>query len=259
MSKSQLEERFLEIWLGQRGPALEQEFRFNAPASRHRFDFAHLPTRIAIEIEGGTFTGGRHTRGVGFHKDCIKYNIASGLGWRIFRFDTMMLKKRSPMLDEFQAVIRFIKRCEEFRTMEERVKSGVTVLVYRPLACETKESGYVKAAYPLAALVVAGCTYLVDPFGIGTDSLLEGGWYSQPVYAVDDLGENILIQAPIVGTFPLGLNELQLLHVDQTMDMVDFIGPGEAETYRLEQWISFHNRVYSLKAVQQEKERATNT
>lgn len=40
---------------------------------------------IAIEVEGGAFTRGRHTRGAGFIGDMEKYNAATSMGWRVFR------------------------------------------------------------------------------------------------------------------------------------------------------------------------------
>ncbi|RLI72244.1 MAG: hypothetical protein DRP02_02200 [Candidatus Gerdarchaeota archaeon] len=53
-----------------------------------RADFALLEHKILIEIEGGVYSGGRHTRGSGFEKDCEKYNMATALGWKVFRFTT---------------------------------------------------------------------------------------------------------------------------------------------------------------------------
>jgi very-short-patch-repair endonuclease len=58
---------------------------------RWRFDWIVYDGRapekkIAVEIEGGAFTQGRHTRGVGFIKDMEKYNHAALLGWRVLRF-----------------------------------------------------------------------------------------------------------------------------------------------------------------------------
>ena len=54
---------------------------------RWRFDLAWIETqhRLALEIEGGAFTQGRHTRGAGFVKDLEKYNAAVLLGWRVLR------------------------------------------------------------------------------------------------------------------------------------------------------------------------------
>jgi len=69
----------------------ESEFRFHPPR-RWRFDFAFVDQKIAIEAEGGTYSGGRHTRGKGFEKDCEKYNAASLDGWRLLRFTSAMIE-----------------------------------------------------------------------------------------------------------------------------------------------------------------------
>lgn len=68
----------------------EREFCFAMPR-RWRADFAFLEERILIEIEGGTWTAGRHTRGSGFSSDCEKYNAAAILGYRVLRFTTEMV------------------------------------------------------------------------------------------------------------------------------------------------------------------------
>ena len=52
---------------------------------RWRFDFAHLTHSIAIEIEGGVYSRGRHVRPTGFLGDMEKYNRAVVLGWRVLR------------------------------------------------------------------------------------------------------------------------------------------------------------------------------
>jgi very-short-patch-repair endonuclease len=64
---------------------VEYEHRFH-PVRRWRFDAAFPERKIAIEIDGGAFIGGRHTRGTGFRKDCEKLNTATQMGWRVFRF-----------------------------------------------------------------------------------------------------------------------------------------------------------------------------
>jgi very-short-patch-repair endonuclease len=61
------------------------EYRF-APPRKWRFDIAIPNEKIAIELEGGVFTQGRHTRGVGYLNDMEKYNAATALGWRVLRF-----------------------------------------------------------------------------------------------------------------------------------------------------------------------------
>lgn len=50
-----------------------------------RIDFAWPEEKIALEIEGGIFVGGRHSRGAGMQADFTKYNEAALLGWRIFK------------------------------------------------------------------------------------------------------------------------------------------------------------------------------
>ena len=66
------------------GVEWEREYRFH-PVRRWRFDFADTSQKIAIECEGGTWSKGRHTRGSGFEKDCIKYAEAAILGWTVIR------------------------------------------------------------------------------------------------------------------------------------------------------------------------------
>jgi hypothetical protein len=67
-------------------PIPQAEWRFHA-TRRWRFDWAFIETsnRLAVEVEGGAFIGGRHTRGAGFLKDLEKYAEATVLGWRILR------------------------------------------------------------------------------------------------------------------------------------------------------------------------------
>ncbi|WP_371265233.1 hypothetical protein [Alistipes sp.] len=55
------------------------------PSRKWRFDYAILSHKIALEVEGGVWTRGRHTRPKGFLGDVDKYNAAALLGWRVFR------------------------------------------------------------------------------------------------------------------------------------------------------------------------------
>jgi hypothetical protein len=72
-------------------PVPEREYRFH-PTRRWRFDFAWPDHLIACEVEGGTWAGGRHTRGAGFERDCEKYNEACLLNWRVFRVTGAMVR-----------------------------------------------------------------------------------------------------------------------------------------------------------------------
>jgi len=60
------------------------EYRFYA-LRKWRFDAAWPDKRCALEIEGGVWANGRHTRGSGFVKDMEKYNAAVLQGWRVIR------------------------------------------------------------------------------------------------------------------------------------------------------------------------------
>lgn len=60
------------------------EHRFN-PERRWRFDYAWIEQKVALEVEGGVWSGGRHARGKGFLGDMEKYNSATLLGWRVLR------------------------------------------------------------------------------------------------------------------------------------------------------------------------------
>lgn len=72
-------------------PAGIPEFRFH-PVRRWRFDRAWPDQRVAIEIEGGVFVQGRHTRGPAFEADCVKYATALTLGWRVLRVTPRQVK-----------------------------------------------------------------------------------------------------------------------------------------------------------------------
>lgn len=69
----------------------EQEYKFH-PERNWRADFLITGTKILIEVEGGIWSGGRHTRGKGFIADMEKYNAAAVMGFKVLRFDTQQVK-----------------------------------------------------------------------------------------------------------------------------------------------------------------------
>ncbi len=79
-------------------PRPEPEFRFSS-LRRWRFDWAWPDPKhmLALEVEGGIWTGGRHTRGAGFLKDMDKYNAATVLGWRLLRCTPKQLESGETM------------------------------------------------------------------------------------------------------------------------------------------------------------------
>jgi hypothetical protein len=74
------------------------------PKRKWRFDYAFPAQKIALEVEGGIFTGGRHTRAKGFLGDIEKYNQATLLGWRLFRVTPQNLLRTSTMQILRQAI-----------------------------------------------------------------------------------------------------------------------------------------------------------
>lgn len=87
---SDLEAAFAFNWRILGGPDLEAEYHFD-PTRKWRFDFADRLSQCAVELEGGTWSNGRHTRPQGFAADCEKYNAAALAGWLVFRFTTDMI------------------------------------------------------------------------------------------------------------------------------------------------------------------------
>jgi len=72
-------------------PEPVREYRFH-PARRWRLDYAWPDFRLAVEIEGGAWCYGRHTRGAGFIGDMEKYNELTIMGWSLLRFTPKQVK-----------------------------------------------------------------------------------------------------------------------------------------------------------------------
>ena len=68
-----------------------REFRA-IPGRKFRFDFCFREARLLIEINGGTYNGGSHGRGVGINRDYEKHNLAVINNWRVLSFDTKQVK-----------------------------------------------------------------------------------------------------------------------------------------------------------------------
>jgi very-short-patch-repair endonuclease len=72
-------------------PEPTREHRFHE-TRRWRFDFAWPDRMIALEVDGGTWSGGRHTRPGGYERDAEKLNTAATRGWRVLRVTSAMVK-----------------------------------------------------------------------------------------------------------------------------------------------------------------------
>lgn len=72
-------------------PEPEREIRFAKPR-RWAFDLGYSDRKVAIEVEGGVWSRGRHVRPQGYMNDARKYNAAAAKGWTVYRFATEQVK-----------------------------------------------------------------------------------------------------------------------------------------------------------------------
>ena len=82
----------------------EQEFKFH-PKRKWRADFHLVEKMILVEVEGGIWSGGRHTRGKGYLGDMEKYNAATVMGYRVIRFSTEQVKS-GLAIEQIEGVIK---------------------------------------------------------------------------------------------------------------------------------------------------------
>lgn len=70
-----------------------REYKFAACLGRKfASDLAWPGRHILLELEGGVYTRGRHTRGAGYESDCEKYSLASILGFTLIRVTYGMIQ-----------------------------------------------------------------------------------------------------------------------------------------------------------------------
>lgn len=72
-----------------------REHRFRLPDRQSRFDFAWIPQKFAVEIDGAIFTGGRHVHPTGLRSDYEKMQAALDLGWVVFRIYPDLIQRES--------------------------------------------------------------------------------------------------------------------------------------------------------------------
>lgn len=96
LPKPEREYRFAAEHVG-RGPGVISRLR-QAGLRDWRIDFAWPDKKLAVEVEGGGWTGGRHTRGKGFEQDMQKYHHVMRLGWTLYRCDGRLIKSGDAVL-----------------------------------------------------------------------------------------------------------------------------------------------------------------
>ena len=102
MSKleDQLEQQILAA--GIEPPTREHRFH---PVRRWRLDFCWIDLKLAIEVQGGEWIQGRHSRGSGMLRDCEKFNAAVLLGWKVLFFGGTHVRN-GYALDTIQTIMK---------------------------------------------------------------------------------------------------------------------------------------------------------
>lgn len=93
MKESSTEKQFLDKWQKMYPViSLEKEVLL-IPGRRFRFDFAHLPSKVAVEIQGGTYSRSpkSHNTGLGLDRDYEKNNLAQYHGYIVFQLSCKMI------------------------------------------------------------------------------------------------------------------------------------------------------------------------
>lgn len=70
-------------------PVCEYRFHLNR---KWRFDYAWPDYMVAVEVNGGVWSRGRHTRGAGYINDREKINEAQIQGWVVLEFTPQQMK-----------------------------------------------------------------------------------------------------------------------------------------------------------------------
>ena len=118
-------EQLLAVQLEQAGIYYEREvmfvpeewcrhYGFLTPTGRPRkwrADFLVHPGDILIEVEGGLYVVGRHSRGKGYEADLDKYNCAVELGYTVLRYSPRQINDGSAL----EQIRRILSKKEDTR------------------------------------------------------------------------------------------------------------------------------------------------
>jgi very-short-patch-repair endonuclease len=103
---SALEDRLVGQVKALRLPSPEREVVL-IPGRKFRCDLVWREFGFVVEVDGGTFMAGRHSRGMGQASDCEKQNLLTLLGWRVLRVTTLHVRNG--------AAVRWIEQALEQR------------------------------------------------------------------------------------------------------------------------------------------------
>jgi very-short-patch-repair endonuclease len=116
MSTSTLEAKFIKLFT-KHYPAIKLESeQAIIPKRRYRFDFIHRASKVAIEINGQTYSRvihtkkgnftklGGHNSGIGLDRDYEKTNLAAMNGWLVFQLSSKMINQK--WIEKIEQMIR---------------------------------------------------------------------------------------------------------------------------------------------------------
>jgi len=93
VKKSGLEDGFATLLKYNGIEGYVRNYRQVVPKRRYELDFAWLPLKVGVEIQGGVWLRcSGHTR-AGQVADYRKLNLATVYGWRVLQFSTDMLRR----------------------------------------------------------------------------------------------------------------------------------------------------------------------
>mgnify|MGYP001593036717 FL=1 len=72
---------FLTLCRQQKIPVPTPEY-LAIPGRKFRLDYAWVPQKVGLEVQGGVWSGGKHGRGSGIVRDHEKANLLAVNGWR---------------------------------------------------------------------------------------------------------------------------------------------------------------------------------
>ncbi len=82
------------FWLQLRAAGIQEGWTQQVkavPGRQFKFDFCHAERRILVEVQGGNYQHGAHSRPMGLKRDYTKANLAQRHGWKIYQFDGDMV------------------------------------------------------------------------------------------------------------------------------------------------------------------------
>jgi len=76
------------------------------PGRQFRFDFAHCESKVAVELDGGLYVNGGHSRGASIEESYVKLREDAKLGWCVLKYGTKQMSRMDSVAIEVLDVIR---------------------------------------------------------------------------------------------------------------------------------------------------------